>query len=314
MAANIPEFYTDVLYALHTKGEVQDSRNGKVRSIPQPVMFTVWNPRERVLFDSNRRANPFFHLMETVWMFAGRGSSGSLKLFNSNIESYADGGWINGAYGHRWRYSFGRDQILDVVRLLTKDPNSRQAVINMWDPVKDNPDRELRDRPCNTQLMFRMYNGQLNMTVINRSNDAIWGMTGANAVHMTYLQELVAGMLDVSVGAYTVFSNNLHIYEHHWPLLAAKETPDLYDLREVCPYPLKVRPEEYPSFVRECGHVLDDYTYDPLHPWLREVVVPMRNIYLQRKGVAVGKRSTTVDVVASDWRRAAELWEEWYAN
>ena len=51
------------------------------------------------------------------------------------------------------------------------------------------------------------------MTVCNRSNDLIWGCCGANAVHMSYLQEYVASMVNVKVGTYTQFTQNLHAYK-----------------------------------------------------------------------------------------------------
>ena len=77
----------------------------------------------------------------------------------------------------------------------------------MWSPVEG----EGR-KPCNTQIYFWSRNGKLNMTVANRSNDMIWGAYGANAVHMSFLQEYVASMCGVKCGIYTQFTHNLHAY------------------------------------------------------------------------------------------------------
>ena len=52
----------------------------------------------------------------------------------------------------------------------------------------------------------------LDMTVTNRSNDAVWGMLGANYVHFSFLQEYMAARLRCGVGRYWQFTNNLHIY------------------------------------------------------------------------------------------------------
>lgn len=52
----------------------------------------------------------------------------------------------------------------------------------------------------------------LDMTVTNRSNDIIWGMFGANAVHFSFLQEYIACALGIEVGHYHQMSNNAHIY------------------------------------------------------------------------------------------------------
>jgi hypothetical protein len=57
------------------------------------------------------------------------------------------------------------------------------------------------------------------MTVLNRSNDIVWGCYGANAVHMSVLQEFVALAIGVPVGSYTQVSNDWHIYEKHFALM-----------------------------------------------------------------------------------------------
>lgn len=79
-----------------------------------------------------------------------------------------------------------------------------------------------KDVCCNTHVYFQIENGMknglhdvpqfLNMTVCNRSNDAIWGMLGANAVHFSFLQEYVACALGLEVGTYNQMTNNLHVY------------------------------------------------------------------------------------------------------
>ena len=51
------------------KGKVQESRNGKVRVMDGPTMVKFRLPGERVLFDAERNANPFFHLFEALSMF-----------------------------------------------------------------------------------------------------------------------------------------------------------------------------------------------------------------------------------------------------
>jgi len=101
---------------------------------PEPVTTTYLRPTERVLFHAGRDANPIFHLMEAIWMLAGRNDVAFLEQFNRTIGQYSDNGEVfNAAYGHRWRKHFGHDQLIEVINLLRKDPKSRQAVIQMWD-------------------------------------------------------------------------------------------------------------------------------------------------------------------------------------
>ena len=60
--------------------------------------------------------------------------------------------------------------------------------------------------------IFSKRNGVLNMSVTNRSNDIVWGLFGANAVHMSILHEYMAARTESKVGVYTHFSNNAHAY------------------------------------------------------------------------------------------------------
>jgi len=214
-ASTADSLYKELMWHLYTNARVEETRNGEVMTVPRPVVAALWNPMQRIVFSPSRDANPFFHVAETVWMFAGSNDVRFIEQFNKRYREYADTGTTHvwGAYGHRWIYRWGFDQIQQAIDLLIKNPVSRQVVINMWDPERDLTEAPHNDRPCNTQLMFRaLEGGTLDMTVINRSNDLVWGMMGANIVHMTYVHELVARAAGLNIGTYYVVTNNLHMY------------------------------------------------------------------------------------------------------
>lgn len=219
------------------------SRNGPVLQVVQPVIFTYTHPRERVLFNSVRDCNPFFHLYESLWMLAGRNDVAPLKYYASKIGDFSDDGTtFNGAYGYRWRNHPGSedrtpngqqvDQLKIIVEHLKRKPESRRVVLQMWN-VEDDLLKidSSKDVCCNTAVYFSIRTEKrtltsanlgvvtdvvdvqcLDMTVTNRSNDIIWGMFGANAVHFSFLQEYIACALGIEVGHYHQFSNNAHIY------------------------------------------------------------------------------------------------------
>jgi thymidylate synthase len=275
----------------------------------RPITFCITNPRGRVLYCHQRKANPYFHVMETVWMFAGSKDATFLTPFNSNMNQYMEpDGTIHGAYGHRWRNHFHRDQILWAIRTLQEDPESRQVVIGMYDPHKDHF-LHWKDRPCNTHIYFRIVNGALDMTVCNRSNDVVWGACGANVVHMTYLQELVASGLKIPMGTYWVMSNNIHIYQHHWGLLG-NPLPFKYDAD---PLPLMGQNESDPwELLQECELFVQYATeHKYKSSWINKVVVPMYEHYQCRLN---GDKDSydTAEVEAEDWRVACDLWREWH--
>lgn len=217
----------EVLYRLRSGGVVEESRNGKVYVLPEPVLITYTHPTRRVLNSPMRDANPFFHMMEALWMLAGRDDLAWPMHFNKRFREYSDDGVkVAGAYGRRWRGYFGYDQLDWIVSELISNPTSRRCVLAMWDggqtfageAQEGSGDLYLamhggKDVPCNTQAYFDLRGGVLNMTVTNRSNDAIWGAFGANAVHFSMLQEYMAARVGVPAGVYRQFSNNMHVYD-----------------------------------------------------------------------------------------------------
>ena len=177
-ARNVNGAYHDALWLMNSVGQPYMSRNGGAMRAPGPVITEYTHPTERVLFDPKRDANPFFHLMEAIWMFAGRDDIEFVAKFNSTIGQFSDDGVVlRGAYGYRWRHWFGHDQITWVISLLKHEPTTRRAIINMWDARRDIEAvvAGIRDVPCNTAIYFSVDNGRLDMTVTNRSNDIIWG-------------------------------------------------------------------------------------------------------------------------------------------
>jgi hypothetical protein len=229
LAVNVNDALYIGLLHLAASGVRTGSRNGTVVRAPGPVVTSTRNPLQRVLFSPLRDANPFFHLYESVWMLAGRNDAASVARYAGQMSTYSDDGTtLHGAYGHRWRKHFGCDQLKAVVRELRENPTSRRVVLSMWDPgscseedatfptgrVAGDTEQAVfgKDVPCNTHCYFDLLHNRLSMTVCCRSNDAVWGAHGANAVHFGYLLDFVAAMVGVEVGTLVQVSNNYHVY------------------------------------------------------------------------------------------------------
>lgn len=218
-ASNVNVAYNLGLSLLLHEGEEQHSRAGTVMVMPCPVVTEYKKPVERVLLDVTRDANPFFHLFESLWMLAGRNDAKWLDRFVGDFSTrFAEfGGIQHGAYGYRWRHHpdgdpiGDNDQLLAVIERLKRDPGDRRVVIQMWSARSDLGANK-RDLPCNLCVVPRINHGKLDITVMCRSNDAVWGAYGANAVHFSFLQEYLATMIGVSVGTYYQISNNFHVY------------------------------------------------------------------------------------------------------
>lgn len=319
----INQVYVEALWEMRVSGVPSNSRNGGVRVHPTPVTSAYRDPRQRMLFDAKRDANPFFHIVEAAWMLAGENRYMPIARYNPRMAEFSDDGvTLNGAYGTRWRRHFGLDQIRWVVRHLAANPESRRAHIVMWDPAQDpySIDHGALDVPCNTSIDFCPRLGCLDMTVYNRSNDIIWGCYGANVVHMSVLHELVALAAGFKLGTYYQVSNNWHVYERHYDLVDSAGTyaePTLYDGDGWFHLPLcapGIEPalelmNELEEFIdaEENGtsHEQSYYT----NQWIRHVLIPLTEAWTLFKGLgAVAAISKCNSIQDSAIREACKQW------
>lgn len=251
----------------------EQTRAGVCHTIQEPVTLTYANPRRRVLFGAGRDANPFFHMVEALWMLAGRNDIKHLEYYNARVKEFSDDGetWYD-AYGARWRhptmhnYHTGLptvpderyDQLERVIRLLRTNPSNRRVVLSMWQPsdlqrVEERPD--CKAVPCNLEVMFRVRwdandpgsvgrepASCLDITVTNRSNDTIWGVLGSNYVTFSMLQDYVACSLGIGVGKYHQISNNMHVY-------AESGTSNQFDPRRLLLDPMRTPVGDPPLFL-----------------------------------------------------------------
>ena len=311
---NAPNLLYEGCMLLKYEGLVEETRNGTATTIPDPVVITVHNPMERVVFDPVRNANHFFHVMEFVWMMAGERDVRWIAQFNSNMANYADEGTTinHGAYGHRWRKMFNRDQLVAVVALLKQDVTTRRAVLGMWDPRFDmDPHADL---PCNTHIYFRwdVEMECLDMTVCNRSNDLIWGMAGANIVHMTFLHQIICEAVGVDIGNYNVMTNNLHIYDnvpeigYYMDRIVGPE--DRYEDGLESHMDI-LQDGDLHEFLVSCEHFISN-PGGTHNDWMGSVAQPMYHSYMQRKSKKGDGHAIAETIAAPDWRLACLEWIE----
>jgi len=82
----------------------------------------------------------------------------------------------------------------------------------MYGSDVDHMDLEAKDVPCTLAIEFRIRNGRLNMRAIMRSQDILWGMAN-DLPTFSFLQEIVASLLNVEMGTLTVTVGSFHVYE-----------------------------------------------------------------------------------------------------
>jgi Thymidylate synthase len=331
-ARNVNDAVVKGAQLLKEGGQAQPSRAGGTLEYPEPVCTVYERPLERVLFDPVRDANPFFHLMEALWMLAGRKDVAWLVRFNQRMATFSDDGIaFNAAYGYRWREQFDleaahgekfRDQLSTIVRLLRADPDSRRAVLQIWDAEAD-LGVSSKDLACNTQAMFKVRRGRLNMTVSNRSNDIIWGCYGANAVQFSMLLEYMAARIGVEPGHYRQVSDSFHAYDDTWPKIsgiAERYHGDPYIRGEASVYPLVAAPEGFDADMKrwfdnppdrlgleQCDEEARRGAWR--NPYFIRVATPIYNGWFAYKRKDHEAAMQWLDrCAATDWRRAAREW------
>lgn len=248
--------------------------------IPYPLLIEMKNPCDRYVTIPERKWNKVLGFVESLWLASGTNHMSLPGSYVKNMYNFSDDGkFMRAGYGSRIRsfngvardYECSRplvgssciedirevDQLKFVIETLLKDKNSRQALITIHDPVKDcyTKDGELKitkDQPCSRSLQFMMVDGKLNLTSYMRSNDLIWGLSAVNVFNFCFMQEYVAMMLNVPVGKYYHFVNNLHVYDDFLDLVQTIAKYDENDFK-----------------TNECFYYDDKMTFDDFN---REVV------------------------------------------
>ncbi|TQS41817.1 thymidylate synthase [Cryptosporangium phraense] len=212
-ATSANELFTAVCGQVLEQGH-RTSPRGQLTKEILGAHLTLTNPRQRfVAVPPARLLNPAFAVAEVLWILAGSDEPWIFD-FNRNLAQYADDGRLRGAYGPRIRLWRGEiDQLTGVRELLRHDPDSRQAVIQLYDPQLDTQGN--RDVPCTLNYRFFVRAGQLHMHTTMRSND-VWLGLPYDLFAATILHELMAGWLDVDLGSYHHHVDSLHLYAHDW--------------------------------------------------------------------------------------------------
>lgn len=309
------------------------------RGMPTKEFRGLWiteylKPTERVLFYKERDAHPFFHFMESLWILAGRRDVAWIARYLPRIATYSDDGEVfHAAYGHRMRHHFQKfdrlvshtnhepvrtyhdlDQLVTLIDHLTEDPDSRRAVMSFWDPAND-LNVQSKDLPCNDTLMFKVRDGVLDLTVCCRSNDAVWGAYGTNAVQFSVIQEFVAGALGIPVGVYRQISDSFHIYDDNeaWARLGNLSLRDPYSEKKVQPYPLIKSGSDYMSWLSHLQHFMEGRWHADTCSFFKEVAFPIKEAWDLYMGDTPNKIMNAAqllqqDCAASDWRLACIEW------
>jgi thymidylate synthase len=179
------------------------------------VGFTLENPSKKNInvLNPNRKFNLEYAEAEWQWYLSGDPSIDKLGEINGSIppiwERMADSERkVRSNYGWQWERNHQLDK---VVAMLKSNPETRQAVISIYDGKEISTYR--KDTPCTYAVQFTILDSKLHMAVLMRSNDLWFGFCNDQYCFAS-LQELVASRLSIELGTYYHFAHNLHLYNN----------------------------------------------------------------------------------------------------
>lgn len=167
------------------------------------AVMGITSCRDNLVDSPARGLNYRFAVAEWIWMSMGLSDVETLAFYNSKMRDYSDdGARLTGAYGPH--ICAQKSRILD---LLHRDPNTRQAVIEILRPRRDT-----KDEPCTLSFQYLLRKGHLNTIVTMRSSDAWLGIP-YDMFTFGQISNALAGELGVERGWVSLHMGSSHLYE-----------------------------------------------------------------------------------------------------
>ena len=217
--------------------------------------ITLKNPRNRVISFPERKTSTRYLLGEFIWYMNGSKQPDHIlpyakfweNITNSGSEPGYSKGSVNSNYGNRL-FGFcalpafvqpppaARSQWEATINLLSKDKDTRQAIMNIHVPSDRHEGN--KDVACTLTLHWFIRENRLCLIVNMRSNDIILGFTN-DVFQFTMLQEAMLVNLkgvypDLELGHYFHNAGSMHIYDRHYEMAnSIIENKNAFDLEMI---------------------------------------------------------------------------------
>lgn len=208
---DIDQMWVHTIESCIKEGNFLDSRNGG--SIELLGFIARLDPAaNNVLLNPHRKFSCRYAAAELLWYLSGNPSGEMIKHYAPSYRDFLEEDGIAwGAYGGRWA---SQSQLMHLFKLLKEKPNTRQAVISMWDPrdLQAAAESPKKDVPCTLNIQFLVREDHLHCSVTMRSND-IWLGFPYDVFCFTSLQMFLADYLGFGYGIYQHSVGSMHLYE-----------------------------------------------------------------------------------------------------
>jgi len=215
--SNFADAWFNLLIQLAYHGRLVWPRRIQIKEITA-VTLQVTDGYNNILAATERNLNHRFMVAEWLWIWFGHNDVATISRYNKEIAKFSDDGLtFAGAYG-----PWVRGQYPYVFKLLKEDPDSRQAVIQIYrQPVAPS-----KDVPCTLSAQFLLRAGRIEVIVCMRSSD-IWLGLPYDFYNFSMIGNILAGDLGVQLGSVTFHLGSSHLYEQNYDI--ARVTMDFND-------------------------------------------------------------------------------------
>lgn len=188
------------------------------------VTYTV-DPYDPLFRFEERGLRMDYIAAELLWYLHGRRDDASIAdraaIWRRIFE---EDGYARSNYGFWLFRKRGMARALQMLRL---DPDTRRAVVFL--NGNDDVGLDMADQPCTSVIQWMVRGRSLHAFVSMRSQDFIFGL-GNDSPLWAFLTLLMARALEVHPAPVRVHVGSLHVYERHFPKLAALQYPTPIDL------------------------------------------------------------------------------------
>ncbi len=221
----VDDMWLDALSLLTSLDEPYQSRAGWcVETLG--YQGTLVSPDYNFVLNPRRKLDPVYAAAEFIWYLSGERDITRIVAYAKRYGDFAEGSTAWGAYGWRWHNDPAfvaenqdgpEDQLLAVIRLLREKPETRQAVMTMWN-AGDLPhaiEGGHKDMPCTLSLQFLLREDKVHLVTTMRSQD-VWLGFPYDVFCFTCLQRLVAAACGKAIGTYVHQIGTLHLYQDNF--------------------------------------------------------------------------------------------------
>ncbi|MFJ3310741.1 thymidylate synthase [Streptomyces sp. NPDC086549] len=178
------------------------------------VSFRLTDPRQRLPYLAERKANVVFQFAEALWCLAGRRDLEMISYYAPSMRaSSADGISLGGsAYGYTLFNPADGDELSPfdrVLELLLNEKDSKRGYLPVFS-AKELADRANPDVACLAGLHLLPRGGRLHTVCHMRANDLDCGLL-SDVFSFTMIQEFAAIQLGLQLGTYTHTIGSAHV-------------------------------------------------------------------------------------------------------